>query len=237
MTEHNAGDWNTGDYNTGGWNTGHYNTGNHTTGSWNTGNWNTGNWNTGNRNTGDWNTGNHNTGNHNTGHLNTGYNNTGNCNTGNRNTGNCNTGYNNTGNWNSCDYETGYFNTTTADTIRVFNKTISRSEWDRAYLPDFLFFDLAERIPESDMTDREKQDHPEYKTTGGYLKVYGYKEAFQKSWDKADPEDRERVRDIPGFDPDIFYEISGIDLREGQTKEMTVAEVSELLGYEVKIVK
>ena len=207
------------------------------TGDCNTGIHNTGDCNTGIRNTGNWNTGNRNTGN-----CNTGIRNTGDCNTGDYNTGNCNTGIRNTGHrnagdWNSCNHETGYFNTTTADTIRVFNKTISLSEWDRADLPDFLFFDLTEWIPSSDMTDREKRDHPEYKAIGGYLKVYGYKEAFQKSWDKADPEDRERVRDIPGFDPDIFYEISGIDLREGQTKEMTVAEVSELLGYEVKIVK
>lgn len=178
----------------------------------------------------------------NTGYNNTGEWNTGNCNTGHCNTGNCNTGYNNTGNWNtgnwnSVNCETGYFNTTTADTIRVFNKTISLSEWEQTRIPDFLFFDLAEWIPTSDMTDREKKNYPEYKTTGGYLKSYKYKEAFKKSWDEADPEDRERVRDIPGFDPDIFYEISGIDLREGQTKEMTVAEVSELLGYEVKIVK
>jgi hypothetical protein len=164
-------------------------------------------------------------------------NNTGYCNTGYRNTGKCNTGNHNTGNWNSCNHETGSFNTTTADTIRVFNKTISRSEWDRAYLPDFLYFTLTEWVEESDMTDREKQDHPEYKTIGGYLKSYEYKEAFQKSWDKADPEDREHVRNIPGFDPDIFYEISGIDLREGQAKELTVAEVSELLGYDVKIIK
>jgi len=94
------------------------------------------------------------------------------------------------------------------------------------------------------MTDREKKDHPEYKTTGGYLKSYEYKEAFQKSWDEADPEDRKRVWDIPGFDPDIFYGISGIDVlegqikdREGQIKELTVAEVSKLLGYDVKIVE
>lgn len=87
------------------------------------------------------------------------------------------------------------------------------------------------------MTDREKKDHSDYKTTGGYLKSYEYKEAFQNSWDEADPEDRKRVWDIPGFDPDIFYEISGIDVREGQIKELTVAEVSKLLGYAVKIIK
>jgi len=198
---------------------------------------NTGNHNTGNRNTGKYNTGEWNNGDWNTGHYNTGHYNTGHWNTGNRNTGNRNTGEWNTGNWNSVNYETGYFNTETADTIRVFNKAIRRSEWDRAYLPEFLYFNLTEWVEESDMTDEEKEAYPTHTTTGGYLREYTYKEAFQKSWDEADPKDRERVRDIPGFDPDIFYEISGINLREGQTKELTIAEVSELLGYDVKIIK
>jgi hypothetical protein len=207
------------------------------TGYCNTGHRNTGYCNTGNHNTGNYNTGYHNTGNGNTENYNTGDCNTGNYNTGDCNTGNWNTGYRNTGGWNSIHHETGSFNTTKADTIRVFNKTISRSEWDRAYLPHFLHFILTEWVEKSDMTDREKKDHPDYKTTGGYLKSYEYKEAFQNSWDEADPEDRERVWDIPGFDPDIFYEISGIDVREGQIKELTVAEVSKLLGYAVKIIK
>ena len=185
---------------------------------------NTGIYNTGNRNTGDWNTGNRNTGNDNTGY---------------RNTGDRNTGDYNTGSWNTTDQETGYFNTTVSDTIRVFNKTISRTEWDYAttHLPDFLYFKLTEWISSHDMTDKEKDDHPEHQTHGGYLREYTYKEAFQKSWQEADPEDRDRIRNILGFDADIFYEISGIDLRGSDTKELTVAEVSELLGYEVKIVK
>ena len=143
----------------------------------------------------------------------------------------------NTGNWNSVNHETGYFNTTEPFTVRVFNKHISRSKWDQVYLPDFLYFSLTEWISSENMTDAEKNDHPEHQTAGGYLREYSYKEAFQKSWDEADPKDRERIWDIPGFDPDIFYEISGIDVREGQTKELTVAEVSELLGYDVKIVE
>jgi len=173
-----------------------------------------------------------NTGDCNTGYYSTGYYTTINYNTGNRNTGDCNTS-----NWNSVNYETGHFNTEPAHTIRVFNKTIDMEEWREAYLPHFLYFDLTEWISSVDMTDEEKEAYPTHTTTGGYLREYTYKEAFQKSWQNADPKDRERVRDIPGFDADIFYEISGIDLRERQTKELTVAEVSELLGYDVKIVK
>ena len=177
------------------------------------------------------NTGYHNTGNCNTGNRNTGYHNTGNWNTGSWNTGNCNTG-----SWNTTSHATGYFNTTEGHTIRVFNKPIIQSKWDAAHLPDFLYFDLTEWINSENMTDAEKADHPEHQKAGGYLREYSYKEAFQKSWQDADPEDRERIWDIPGFDPDIFYEISGIDVREN-VKELTVADVSRLLGYEVKIVK
>lgn len=41
-----------------------------------------------------------------------------------------------------------------------------------------------------------------------------YKESFQKSWEDNSLEDNLRVKDLPNFDPDIFYEISGIDLRD-----------------------
>ena len=144
---------------------------------------------------------------------NAGIGNTGTGNTGNWNTGNWNTGNWNTGNWNSVNSETGYFNTETADTIRAFNKTISRSEWAQAYLPKFLQFNLTEWARSEDMTDEEKEAYPIHTAMGGCLREYTYKEAFQKSWEDANPEDRERIRDVPGFDPEVFYEISGIDLR------------------------
>ena len=221
MIDDNTGHYNTGYRNTGHDNTGGWNTGDHNTGDWNTGYRNTGGCNTGDCSTGDWNTGHYNTGNRNTGHYNTGY----------RNTGDWNTG-----GWNTTDNEAGYFNTVQSDTIRVFNTPVSRKEWEAADKPDFLYFDLTEWVESADMTDEKKSAHPEHETTGGYLKSYGYKEAFQKSWNAARPEDRLLVEKLPGFDPEVFYEISGI--RVGDTaKEMTVAEVSELLGYEVKIVK
>ena len=43
------------------------------------------------------------------------------------------------------------------------------------------------------MTDKEKEDNESHITTGGYLKSYEYKEAFKKSWDEADQEDREPI--------------------------------------------
>jgi hypothetical protein len=223
----NAGNQNTGNQNTGDANPGHLNAGNQNTGNQNTGDLNTGHRNTGYRNTGYRNTGNSNTGNSNTGHLNAG----------DRNTGTQNTGDSNTGNWNTCDRESGFFNTAQAPTVRVFNTTVSRSVWNEFELPGFLFFGLTEWVWSKNMTDDEKAAHPTHQTTGGYLKEYEYKEAFQKSWREADPVDRARIKDAPGFDADVFYEISGIRVDEPAVKEMTVAEIAEALGYDVRVVK
>lgn len=47
---------------------------------------------------------------------------------------------------------------------------------------------------------------------GGYLKKYGYKEAFQKSYEKASEEDKKAVKKLPNFNSKVFEEISGIKL-------------------------
>ena len=192
-------------------NTGYGNTGNCNTGNWNTGDGNTGYGNTGYGNTGDRNTGNWNTGDRNTGNCNTGNWNTGNCNTGNWNTGNCNTGNWNTGNWNNANSETGFFNTIQSEYVNVFNKPCKKSNWNSAIKPSFLYFNLTEFISESDMNDLEKELNPNYKTLGGYLKRYSYKEAFKKSWDKATNEDKTLLEKLPNFDWEVFTEISGIE--------------------------
>ena len=213
---------NTGNSNTGNRNTGNRNTGNRNTGDRNTGYSNTGNWNTGDRNTGYSNTGNRNTGNWNTGYSNTGNWNTGDSNTGYSNTGNRNTGNWNTGNWNTGDRNTGYFNIDKPDKIRVFGKEINRDIWNNCTKPDFIYFNLTNWIFESSMSDQDKIDNPTFHTTGGYLKEYGYQEAFKKSFEDADQEDRDRVFNLPNFDADIFLEISGIDVRKGIEKEITI---------------
>jgi len=210
----NTGDWNTGDWNTGNRNTGDRNTGGRNTGDRNTGSRNTGSRNTGNRNTGDWNTGDWNTGNRNTGDWNTGGRNTGDRNTGSRNTGSRNTGNRNTGDWNTGDWNTGFFNTVTPDVILAFNKECPRDEWEKAYKPNFLFFDLTYWVEESEMTDEEKTLDPGSHYRGGQLRKKDYKAAFKEAWDNADPDDREKIKNLPNFDPQIFFEISGIDLRE-----------------------
>jgi len=186
-----SGDWNSGNRNSGNSNSGDWNSGNRNSGSGNSGDRNSGYWNSGDRNSGYWNSGSGNSGNRNSGDSNSGYRNSGDSNSGDRNSGNWNSGYrnsgdSNSGNWNLCNYETGCFNTKQKKTIRVFNKKCDRDEWDKAYKPSFLYFNIDKDI--------------------------GYKKSFQKSWDEAEPSDRERIKDLPNFDADVFYELSGIRL-------------------------
>ena len=209
----NTGDWNTGDWNTGDWNTGNCNTG-----IYNTGNRNTGDRNTGNRNTGNGNTGNRNTGNRNTGNGNTGNRNTGDWNTGDCNTGSWNTGDWNTGDWNKSSFNTGCFNTE-EQKITLFNKPsdMTYREWmdlDAKRLLSQIPKDVVEWVYEKDMTDEEKAAYPTYETTGGYLKVLDESECGQLWWKKLSDCDKQIIKNIPNFDPDIFYECTGIKVTE-----------------------
>ena len=85
--------------------------------------------------------------------------------------------------------------------------------WDSIDKPSFIYFDLIEFIDEAKMTDQEKIDHPTFFTIGGYLKKHDYKEAFKKSYEKASEADKAKIFNIPNFDANVFFEISGIDLR------------------------
>ena len=150
---------------------------------------------------------------------------------------NWNTGYRNTGDWNTGDWNTGFFNTITPKKILVFNSECDIEIWDNAEKPDLLYFNLTEWVSENNMTLEEKESNPTYKTTNGYLKSYDYKEAFKKSWDSASEEDRKLVEKLPNFNADIFLEISGIDVRKSEIKEMTLEDVNNLLGFKIKIVE
>ena len=132
------------------------------------------------------NTGHCNTGNYNTGNYNTGYYNTGNYNTGDWNTGEWNTGNRNTGHWNTGDRNTGDCNSVTPSEILVFNKPCSREEWAAAAKPEWMYCSPTKWVSENDMTDKEKEAHPSYVTTGGYLKAYSsLKAAFVEAWENA----------------------------------------------------
>ena len=220
----NSGDWNSGDWNSGSWNSGDFNSGNFNSGNHNSGDGNSGDWNSGNWNSGSFNIGNHNTGDYNTGDYNTGYGNSGNTNsgcgnTGNHNTGNHNSGHRNSGDWNSGDWNSGYLNTPAQKYSFIFNKQVEKSVLAQIKFPKFMSFTLSEWIPDSKMSQQEKKQHPEYVTTGGYLKEYTYKEAFRISFADARrkpdwPKQRQMLLDLPNFDARIFEEISGITSKE-----------------------
>ena len=170
-------------------------------------------------NSGDNNTGDCNSGNHNTGDWNSGSRNSGNYNTGNWNSGNGNTGDLNSGSWNSGNWNSGYLNTSAQKYSFIFNRQVEKSVLDHIEFPSFMFFTLTDWVPSSKMSHEEKEQHPEYVTTGGYLKKYDYKEAFRKSFEVARrkpdwPKQRQMLLDLPNFDAEVFEEISGITPNE-----------------------
>ena len=255
----NSGNWNSGNWNSGNNNTGHSNSGNRNSSNYNTGDYNTGDCNSGSRNSGNYNIGNYNTGygnsgNHNSGDYNTGDYNTGDCNSGDWNSGDWNSGNGNSGYWNSGDNNSGYLNTSTQEYCFIFNKPVEKSVLSITKFPAFMRFTLTEWIPDSKMSQQEKNQHPEYATIGGYLKKYTYKEAFRKSFEEAKqfpdwPEQLEKLKSLPNFDAKIFEEISGITTEElgvsdedlaaksTVTIEVTMADLEQKYGCKVKIVK
>ena len=178
----------------------------------------TGRCNTGNRNTGDCNTGDCNTGNRNTGDCNTGNRNTGDWNTGDCNTGDCNTGDWNTGDWNKSSFNTGCFNTE-EQKILLFNKPsdMTYRDWyesDARWLLNQIPKDVVEWIWSDNMTDEEKEQHPEYKTTDGYLKVLDESECGQIWWGSLSDRQKNIIKAIPNFDAEIFFQCTGIRVDE-----------------------
>lgn len=145
-----------------------------------------------------------------TGLENTGDRNTGDCNTGNWNTGDCNTGDCNTG-----DFSNGVF-CTKEDTIKIFDKesNMTLSEWRESRARRIIAWNMETTvwIYESSMTEKEKEQYPSYKTTGGYLKVFTYEEAWKNLWSNITDEEKQEIMNIPNFDKNKFKEITGIEI-------------------------
>ena len=171
------------------------------TGFCNSGTCNSGNRNSGNCNSGDWNSGNCNSGN---------------CNSGNCNSGNRNSGDWNSGDWNKTSFTSGCFNTKEAK-ILMFNKPSDwtfRDWWDSKarYLLNQIKYDVLEWIYWSDMTDEEKEQHPEAETTDGYLKQLDESDCGQLWWDGLSDDEKMIIKLLPNFDQSVFEEITGIKI-------------------------
>ena len=154
--------------------------------------------NSGNRNSGDWNSG----------HLNSG----------NWNSGNWNSGNHNSGDWNKTYFSNGCFNTESPK-IFLFNKP---SDWtyqdwlnsDARYILMDCPSNVLAWVWDDDMTDEEKEQHPEYSVTGGFLKHTQQGAERQMWWNNLSDENKNTVMQLPNFDELIFEEITGINVHD-----------------------
>ena len=172
---------------------------------------NSGNRNSGNRNSGNWNSGDWNSGDCNSGNRNSGNRNSGNWNSGNRNSGNWNSG-----DWNKTNFSNGCFNTEEPK-IFLFNKP---SDWtyrdwlnsDARYLLNQIPRNVVDWIWSDDMTDEEKEQHPEHEVVGGYLKILDESECGQLWWDSLSERYKNIIKAMPNFDKEIFEDVTGIKI-------------------------
>ena len=149
-----------------------------------------------------------------TGLRNSGSYNSGNCNSGLRNSGNYNSGSYNSGDWNKTCFSNGCFNTESPK-IFLFNKL---SDWtyqdwlnsDAKYILMDCPSNVFAWVRDDDMTDEEKELHPEYSVTGGFLKHIEKETSRQIWWDGLSDREKDIVMQLPNFDKDIFKEITGI---------------------------
>ena len=209
----NSGNRNSGDYNSGDWNSGDYNSGNRNSGNRNSGDRNSGNRNSGDYNSGDWNSGDWNSGNRNSGDYNSG-----NRNSGDYNSGDYNSGDWNSGDWNSTSFSSGCFNTEESE-IMMFNKPSGWTyrDWlnsEARFLLNQIPKNVVEWIYESNMTNEEKEAHPTYKTTGGYLKELDESDCAQMWWNGLLEHQRNIIKALPNFDPEIFFQCTGVKVDE-----------------------
>ena len=140
--------------------------------------------------------------------------NTGRACTGLCNSGDCNSGNWNSGDWNKASNTVGCFNTE-SQKLRFFDKETDMTfeEWRNSeayWLMNRINFRPADWIWEDEMSDAEKAEHPEYKTTGGYLKIRDNTDCCKEWWNGLTKREKQVIKNIPNFDADKFFIITGI---------------------------
>ena len=103
--------------------------------------------------------------------------------------------------------------------IMFFNKPSNwtYNDWlrsDARRLLNSIPKNVVEWVYEFDMSDEEKTAHPEYETTGGYLKVLDESECGQIWWNSLSDHEKDAIKSLPNFDAEIFKECTGIDTNE-----------------------
>ena len=130
-------------------------------------------------------------------------------------TGNRNSGNRNSGDWNKTCFSNGCFNTESPK-IFLFNKPSNWTyqDWlnsDARYILMNCPSNVLAWVWDNDMTDEEKEQHPEYSVTGGFLKHIEKETGRQMWWNELSDEEKDIVMQLPNFDKGIFKEITGID--------------------------
>ena len=165
-----------------------------------------------------------NSGNWNTGDMNSGNKNSGDSNTGDMNSGNWNSGYRNSGDSNSGYRNSGAFCTDDNPKIYLFDNPtdIYVKDWEKSEVRKLMLnIETKIWVNDSIMTQKEKEDNPSYKSTGGYLKCISLKDAWRNMWDNLSHEKRRLFFDLPNFDADKFKHITGIDVN--QCEKVTIS--------------
>lgn len=122
--------------------------------------------------------------------INLGKGNAGLCNSGDCNSGDCNSGNRNSGDWTYRDWLNS----------------------DARYLLNQIPRNVVDWIWSDDMTDEEKEQHPEYEVVGGYLKILDESECGQLWWDSLSKRYKNIIKAMPNFDKEIFEDVTGIKI-------------------------
>lgn len=124
-------------------------------------------------------------------------------NTGLFNSGDWNSGDHNSGDWNSCDGSNGVFCNQEDKDIRIFNKPsgMSLQEFRRS---KYYYALISKPLELTYWDDKNKK-----------LKCRSYKDACAIWWSKLTEKNKKIIQEIPNFDTEIFFDITGIDVKGG----------------------
>ena len=131
------------------------------------------------------------------------------------NSGYWNSGYWNSGDWNSGNRNSGLFNTEKRPKLKIFDKESDWTidDWCKSDARDIMKtcpYTYSDFINGADMTDEEKENHPEYKTIGGYVKTFIVtKEDKEKWWNELDEDKKDIIKALPNFDFNKFRKCVG----------------------------
>ena len=128
----------------------------------------------------------------------------------------CNSGDWNSGDWNITSFSNGCFNTEEPK-IYLFDKP---SDWtyrdwansDARYILNNMPTDEIDWVYSEDMTDEEKEKHPEHETTGGFLKTQNKSSERQAWWNDLSEYWKNNIKSLPNFDEEVFERITGIKI-------------------------